>query len=292
MKKTYLCELKSALLLLILSSTALFAQVNDENFDGLDPNFRGLDYTTNGIRFQQISPTAISQMGSLSESSDFIITPTASDLGLLYNLDNSGTVNGPNVGAFDYRFGSADGTEFKLESMEADMSAKNSANGYVFLATISGYKDGVLVASDNIDFTVSDSSGSVTYTKDAIAAANGGVLTFSSDWDNIDEVRFTGGDNSSISLLMIDELDFSMPVLGIDDFQDNESITVLPNPTTNYIQINGLKEEKTYVIHNILGTKVASGNISNNEKISTRDFANGIYLLTIGSSKTLKFIKK
>ena len=129
MKKNYPNKIAKLLALALISSTSLLAQVNDENFDGLAPSLRGLDYTTNGIRFQQISPTSISQMASLSEPSDFIITPIPSDLGMLFNIDNSGTVNGPNIGAFDYRIGSADGSEFKIESMEADMSAKNPANG-------------------------------------------------------------------------------------------------------------------------------------------------------------------
>ena len=62
------------------------------------------------------------------------------------------------------------------------------------------------VASDNIDFTSSDATGSVSYTKSSVEAAKGGMLTFNAAWQNIDEIRFTGGDNSTIRVLMIDDI--------------------------------------------------------------------------------------
>ncbi|GHF83308.1 Ig-like domain-containing protein [Thalassotalea marina] len=200
-----------------------FALPVDQNFDSETPSLRGLTYTLGDITYEQISPVSQSQMATLSESSTFIITPNNGDLGLLYNIDNAGSISGPNVGSVDYRFKTADGSEFKLESMEADMSANNSANGYRFTLTITGYRDGSSVVSDTIDFTASDSAGSVTYAQ--MAPGNGGTLTFNSDWSNIDEVRFTGGNSSEIRLLMIDSLDFSAPV------PSNNAPTILGTPT-------------------------------------------------------------
>ncbi|WP_370227763.1 T9SS type A sorting domain-containing protein [Mesoflavibacter sp.] len=298
MKKNYPNKIAKLLALALISSTSLLAQVNDENFDGLAPSLRGLDYTTNGIRFQQISPTSISQMASLSEPSDFIITPIPSDLGMLFNIDNSGTVNGPNIGAFDYRIGSADGSEFKIESMEADMSAKNPANGYAFTATITGYRDGAVVATDNIDFTVSDTNGSVSYTKDANPAANGGVLTFNSDWGTIDEIRFTGGNSSSISLLMVDELDFSMPdALSIEKNSIQANFSLYPNPTkgTVNLKLGNAKDTKIKVINTLGQVVYKKDNINNSTFKFELNQPAGIYLIQIeskGKSKTLKLIKE
>jgi hypothetical protein len=110
------------------------------------------------------------------------------------------------VGSVDFRFKSTDETEFKLSSMKADMGAFQSENGFRFTLTITGYRDGLPVASDNINFTSSDATGSVSYTKSSVEVANGGVLTFNADWQNIDEIRFTGGDNSTIRVLMIDDI--------------------------------------------------------------------------------------
>lgn len=187
----------------------------DQNYDSETPSLRGLSFTLNGVTYEQISPTSQSQMATISESSTFIITPNAGDLGVLYNIDNAGSVSGANVGDVDYRFKTADGEEFKLESMEADMSANALVGGYRFTLTITGYRDGASVVSDTIDFTTSDSSGSVTYSR--TAPGNGGTLTFDTDWSNIDEVRFTGGNNSEIRLLMIDDLDFSAAVVSANN---------------------------------------------------------------------------
>lgn len=297
MKKNYNSKFNGFTILLILLSTSLFAQVNDENFDALTPALRGLDYTTNGIRFQQISPNSISQMASLSESSDFIITPSTNDLGLLYNIDNSGTVNGPNVGVFDYRLGSADGSEFKIVSMEADMSDKPSANGYAFTATITGYRDGTSIISDNIDFTTSDTDNSVTYTKDSNPAANGGTLTFSSAWENIDEIRFTGGSTGTISLLMIDELDFSMAVLSVSENAFDENISIYPNPTQDVINLNfGDIKNIDLKVFNVLGEIVyQKRNITEALYQLRLNQPSGIYFIqlnTIDKQRQIKIIKK
>jgi hypothetical protein len=299
MGKKHTFKINRLALLLIFISSSLYAQVNDENFDALAPALRGLDYTTNGIRFQQISPNSISQMASVSDSGDFIITPTAGDLGMLYNIDNAGTISGPNIGTFDYRLGSSDGSEFKIVSIEADMSAKPSANGYVFTATVTGYRDGGSIITDNIDFTTSDASGSVTYVKDSNPAANGGVLTFSSAWENIDEIRFTGGTpTGSISLLMIDDLDFSMPVLSISENVFKENISIYPNPSKGVISIGfkGLKNIDLKVF-NVIGEVVYKRN--NITEISHQfelNQSSGIYFVQIsndlGNNTTFKVIKQ
>jgi len=298
MKKNYNFKLNKISILLLLLSSSLFAQVNDENFDGLTPNLRGLDYTTNGIRFQQIAPNVISQMASLSEASTFIITPTSSDLGLLFNIDNSGTISGPNIGAFDYRIESADGSEFKMVSMEADMSANPASNGYAFTATATGYIDGVSVVSDIIDFTISDNNGTITYTKDAIPAANGGILTFSEAWSNIDEIRFTGGNSSSISLLMIDQLNFSPPnTLSIVDNTLDSNITIFPNPTKDIVTIDfAVTTVYNIKVHSILGELVfEKDNIMDNKYSFQLNQPAGLYiisLITENEQLQLKLIKE
>lgn len=179
------------------------------NFNEAGPSLVGFVYANSGLTFEQVSPGASSQMAVLSFSNEFITTtgpdPSGTDRGLLYNLDNNGSTLS-SVSTVDFRFKSSDKTEFKLSSMEADMGAFQSENGYRFTLTVTGFRDGLPVASDNIDFTSSDAIGSVSYTKSSVEAANGGMLTFSAAWQNIDEIRFTGGDNSTIRVLMIDDI--------------------------------------------------------------------------------------
>jgi len=194
--------------------SVIFSKIAEWNqtvkFDDAGPSLEGFIYTNSGLTFEQISPTTNSQMAVLSYSNYFVTTTgegaSGPDRGLLFNLDDSGSTL-TSAGSADFRFKSTDQTEFKLSSMEADMGAFQSENGFRFNLTITGFRDGAAVASDVIDFTSSDATGSVSYSKNSFEAANGGVLTFNADWQNIDEIRFTGGDDATIRVLMIDEIE-------------------------------------------------------------------------------------
>ncbi len=200
------------------------------NFNSISVSLNGLTYSTGGLTFTQASPTAGSQTAVLSYSNYFLITdgpdPEGTDRGFLYNIDNDGGAI-TSVGSIDFRFKSTDATEFKLQSMEADMGIFTSVAGYGFTVTITGYRDGIPVANDNIDFTSSDASGSVSYAKNSNANSNGGVLTFNTDWQNVDEVRFTGGNNSTIRTLMLDDIALSPAVT------DNLPVTLVNFNATN-----------------------------------------------------------
>lgn len=186
--------------------------VSDEHFNDLSPSLRGLNFTHNGWRFAQASPNINSQMGSIAATNTFIITPEPSDMGWLFNIDSSGLIDGPNNGAFDYRISTVDFSEFKLDSLEADMGAFNPDNGYQFQTTVIGIRNETIVVSEVVDFTIGDNEGSVEYIKNPTPLSNGGVLKFNSQWQNIDEIRFTGGSASTISRLMIDDIGISAPV--------------------------------------------------------------------------------
>ena len=98
------------------------------NFNEAGPSLVGFVYANSGLTFEQVSPSASSQMAVLSFSNEFITTtgpdPSGTDRGLLYNLDNNGSTLS-SASSVDFRFKSTDKTEFKLSSMEADMGAFN-----------------------------------------------------------------------------------------------------------------------------------------------------------------------
>src|SRR5690606_38136313 len=108
------------------------------------------------------------------------------DLALIFNIDSANTVV---AGAFDARITSTDGSEFRIVSMEIDTGHDLGTSPNL---TITGYRDGNSVASDSINTGSSDSSGSVAYTKNGLSVGFGGVLAFNTDWQYIDEIRFTG----------------------------------------------------------------------------------------------------
>ncbi|HEX2829699.1 MAG TPA: DUF4347 domain-containing protein [Burkholderiales bacterium] len=98
---------------------------------------------------------------------------------------------------------------FKLVSL----AVESFSSGWSDTFTITGYDGGsgtTAVASDTINLAASDSSGSITYAKNA--AAVGGVLTFDTSWQNIDTIRFTKNSGSGPKL-SIDNIDISTAVL-------------------------------------------------------------------------------
>ncbi len=177
--------------------------------------------TIDGVIYSHSAPST-GKMARYNDSVDgrdrFGITDSSTlDNALLYHLADSGSINAP-VGDIDFRFKSTSGDEFKLVSMEAgsitDSFTVTSTLNHV--VTITGYKDGSSVVSDTIDFTQSDSSGSVTLTKNT--NYNDGMLTFDSQWGDIDEVRFTtSGQSSAVTFVIIDTIDFEQPVASTPD---------------------------------------------------------------------------
>jgi hypothetical protein len=73
------------------------------------------------------------------------------------------------------------------------------------------------------------------------------------------------------------------PALGTTTFEDY-NVGVFPNPTTNFIQITGIKDTATVVIYNVLGEKVLSLSANDNQ-IITFDFASGIYNVRISENE-------
>lgn len=72
----------------------------------------------------------------------------------------------------------------------------------------------------------------------------------------------------------------------------NLHVKLFPNPTTEYIQISGLKNTENYSIYNINGSEISTGSISNYEKIDVRNYSNGLYFLKFKKGNTIKFMKK
>nr|WP_243699049.1 Ig-like domain-containing protein [Pseudomonas sediminis] len=163
--------------------------------------------TIDGVTYTLVSPAG--GFSTITATDDFSITPQdpgklyGYDLALVFNLD---TGNAGMPGPLDARITSADGNEFKLVSMEIDTGTNMGTSPNL---TIKGYLNGVEVASDTVNTSASDSTGSITYTKNAVPGGSGGTLTFSSAWQYIDEFRITGND----TIVAVDDLNFAPAVL-------------------------------------------------------------------------------
>ena len=86
---------------------------------------------------------------------------------------------------------------------------------------------------------------------------------------------------------------FSATFLGLPNSENyNPKIKLFPNPSSNYIQIEGLTQKESFGIYNVLGAKIRNGVIVNDDKIDLQNFINGIYFLKFDNGSTLKFVKK
>lgn len=81
-------------------------------------------------------------------------------------------------------------------------------------------------------------------------------------------------------------------ILSTDDYSLKNIVKLVPNPSSEHLQIRGLRNPLNFKIHNTLGVEIKSGRISNNEQISIKDFNNGLYFLVFSDGNTIKFIKE
>lgn len=72
----------------------------------------------------------------------------------------------------------------------------------------------------------------------------------------------------------------------------NQKLNIYPTPSSKYISVSGLEKKEHYIIYNYLGTEIIKGTISDKEKIDIQNISNGLYLLKLSNSNTLKFVKK
>lgn len=81
-------------------------------------------------------------------------------------------------------------------------------------------------------------------------------------------------------------------VLSTSEIEKINTLNFFPNPSTIFIQVSGLNQTEKYRIYSIIGSEIASGEISNNEKIDIQNLTNGLYFLKLKDRSTIKFIKK
>ncbi|MEM6720581.1 MAG: LamG-like jellyroll fold domain-containing protein [Bacteroidota bacterium] len=71
-----------------------------------------------------------------------------------------------------------------------------------------------------------------------------------------------------------------------------EGLSVYPNPSRDYVRINGLKTSEAYAIFNMVGAVVKRGIVANNQEITITDLKTGMYFLKLSGDRTMKFIKQ
>lgn len=113
--------------------------------------------------------------------------------------------------------------------------------------------------------------------------------TVTLDWTDVTQIFITSA--SGLEWFGVDEI--RTPSLSTQEFDGlNTQIRLFPNPSTDYIQISNLKNTENYKIFNVLGSEVANGIVSDEEKIDIQNLTNGLYFLRFDNGNTMKFIKE
>jgi hypothetical protein len=71
-----------------------------------------------------------------------------------------------------------------------------------------------------------------------------------------------------------------------------KKVKIYPNPSIDFLKIEGLKKIEKYEIYNSTGSKIMTGEVSNSEKINIQSLSIGTYFLKFENKNILKFIKK
>ena len=114
-----------------------------------------------------------------------------------------------------------------------------------------------------------------------------GVIEFTNPVTSLN-LTVLSGDNGYAALTFgLDQL------LSLNDngVEIDRKIKLYPNPSTDAIQISGLKNSENYTVFSLLGKEMLNGIISNGESITIENLNNGIYFLKFDNGNTLKFVK-
>ncbi len=179
-----------------------------------------------------------------------------------------------------YGIGIGSGANFKLK--------KDNLGNVYFLAT----KDDFLSDPEKIMFIRFSSDGyTILDDLETYAAFYGtAFLELNFDIENIPYAIYhpTFRDGSGASYIRKFE-----DQLSVNDVNGNNlNLSVFPNPSSDFISINGLIEHVYFKLFNIFGKNIISGVTSNDKKINISNLSKGMYFLKIEKFNTLKVIKK
>jgi len=127
-----------------------------------------------------------------------------------------------------------------------------------------------------------------------IALANtsvGGVLIWELGQDSFDQYSLLTTIHNKYTSLGTTTTAICGNVLSINSEQKQEALAIYPNPASSHLTISNLKNEKHYVVFNLLGKQILEGSVSNNKKIEIRHLRNGMYFLQFDNGTNIKFIK-
>ncbi len=207
---------------------------------------------------------------------------TLSEVGVLHSLNMIGNETGANLKMAIY-----DDNGGVPNNLAASTGVSTVGAGVVSLPVTPVQ----LAAGDYWIMAIYDSNGSSTNHSNTNISAGSNVVYYK-------ELNF--GDpipNNASAFDSYTGQDFlyyaeiSCGALSINDFQEN-SISVSPNPASDYLRISNLKESTMFKIYDLTGKKLFEKELdATNRTIDISNLAVGTYLLNYGANSVTRFVK-
>ncbi|WMI70050.1 T9SS type A sorting domain-containing protein [Mangrovimonas sp. YM274] len=132
---------------------------------------------------------------------------------------------------------------------------------------------------DNNRIASVDVSSNPILIEDFITGLNGPVQTITNGTDMYIAENLAGKiSKSENTMLSVQDIDF-------------KKLNIFPNPTSDYIHLQGFKENSLILIYDLSGNELYKKIMLSDQKIDISNFKNGYYFLRINKDTTFKIIK-
>ena len=220
------------------------------------------DINTKEVTVNEVSYTAwdvskVADMGSMFKGSAFNQNIGNWDVNKVVNMDQMFRNTTFNQNISEWRVVSV--TDMSDMFRDSDLSRENYDYLLIGWATLEGKKEDVNLGAQGINF--------------CLGAAGHATMIQLLNWTFNDAGLDCNG-------------------LSTEDYLNSEFITIFPNPTNDFLMINGIEHPVNISIYNLLGAKVIAK--SNTDKIDVSELSKGVYIINIsdGVSQTnKKFVK-
>jgi hypothetical protein len=214
--------------------------------------------------------------------SGFINTDTEASLDTPVSISRAA---GEDVGSYAVTPSGAGDVNYTISFVAASFSITKASQSITF--------DSLTHTDDVFDLSATTTSGleiSYTSSDNSVATISGKTVTVLKAGSTTITASQNGNDNYHAATDVSQVLEIQ--VLGLGE-SILSNLKLYPNPTSNYLSIQGNDNPVTISIYNVLGKKVISA--ENTNKIDVKELSNGIYIIRIkeGLKEVIKkFIKE
>ena len=252
-------------------------------------------YVSGGITFPLSSSYWGSEMysyGGMAYSNQTDVTTASYTNYSAYASPAGGAESSQNYGVYYPGYGTSDSLLFSQAANLESVFIANHVWAYHYIMGTDGSGTGTFVAGDYLTLTIMayNLSGEVVGTVEVkLADYTEGNTDVISNWteidlsslENVSYIKFQISSNDTMcpTYFCIDNLSYSETTGNMET--EMASINLYPNPVTDYVNISNAKGGM-YTITDSYGRVLNQGEItSENMKISTSDYAAGLYVVTI-----------